>query len=282
MEVERFSLVIPAYNEEHRIEKTLEEVIAYFKPRRPFEVLVVDDGSKDQTADRVKRYVEQFPEVKLLQSPSNAGKGAAVRQGMLAATGQVICFSDADLSTPVSELEKLLPLLKSFDVVIASRMLPDSDISVSQSWIRRLLGQVFRGLVKGLFSIPFSDTQCGFKCFRREAAREIFSRTQINGFVFDVEVLLLAQRMGYSICEVPVRWADSSSSTVVLRRHLPQICRDLWRIRAGMKSGRYYPDSADRVDQGEGSQGCRDSHEGLDTPSMPPFHVEETLRYRDG
>lgn len=278
------SVVIPARDEESRIGRTLEAIVGHLTNRWSFELLVVDDGSGDGTGPCVEGYAQRHPEVRLIRQPAPLGKGAAVRRGVLEAQGERILFSDADLSAPIGQVEKLLsPMESGIDVVIASRALPGSDILIPQPWMRQAAGWAFRWAVKALFRMPFEDTQCGFKCFERRCAQEIFSRSRINGFAFDVEVLLLARTLGFSVAELPIQWADSQNSTVHLEREIFQTFGDLGRIFVRLRLGNglklFSPPA--RGDRG-GTEGSGDSHQRLDAPPVSTLHVEETLRQGNG
>jgi dolichyl-phosphate beta-glucosyltransferase len=222
------SVVIPAYNEAARLPATLRTVAEYLTRRcRRFEIIVVDDGSTDETAT-----LAETAGARVLRQPTNTGKGAAVRAGMLAATGDVVLFSDADLSTPIEELEPALHLLgQGWDVVIGSRALPDSNVQVHQNILRESLGKAFNVFVRTLAGLPFRDTQCGFKCFTRTAAQQVFARCAVNGFAFDVEALLVAQRLGCRVTDMPVRWVNSPASRVRMLVHPWQMLGELLRIR---------------------------------------------------
>ena len=208
------SIIIPAYNESRRIQATLDRVLAYLRGRRrSFEILVVDDGSQDATAESVRLRGE--PEVVVLVSPANRGKGAAVRRGVAASKGENVLLTDADLSVPIEDIERLEPLLEGgAAVVCGSRGLPDSRILIPQPGYRQRMGRTFNWILRRLSLSNFRDTQCGFKLFRGSAARRIFSLCRVDGFAFDVEVLFLAQRMGYRAAEVPVRWQHVPESRV--------------------------------------------------------------------
>ncbi len=210
------SIVIPAYNEEARLPATLTRIAEYLRDQSyRSEVIVVSDGSRDQTAGAAARWrPEGFP-LEIIDRKENRGKGYTVREGAARARGEYILFSDADLSTPIEEVEKFFPFFREgFEVVIGSRSLKDSDIVVRQPWHRELMGRVFNGLVR-LLAVPgIADTQCGFKCFTRRAAAEIFPRCRIDGFSFDVEILYLARKFGLPVKEVPVRWFNAPGSSV--------------------------------------------------------------------
>ena len=193
---------------------------------------MVDDGSDDGTTAVVEEFAAHAPEVILIRLPHNQGKGAAVRAGMMAANGEAVLFTDADLSTPIKEVGSALKLLvEGADVVIGSRALAGSRILVRQNRVRESLGKLFNYLVRAMLRIPFRDTQCGFKLFRREAAHNVFQRTRINGFAFDVESILIAQRLGLAVREMPVHWLNDPESKVILLRHPAQMLADLWRLR---------------------------------------------------
>ena len=235
------SVVIPAHNESARLPATLQAVLSLLQSRsEPFEVVVVDDGSTDDTAELVQRVCRESPEVRLLRHPTNIGKGAAVRNGMLNARGEYILFTDADLSAPIAEVERLLePLKNGYDVAFGSRGLQPEWITLRQSRFREAAGRLFNLWTRGIAGLDFRDTQCGFKAFRRQAAETIFARQRIPGFGFDVEVLYLARKFGYRVLEVPVHWAHSEGSTVHMLRDSVRMFLDLLRIRWNYWRGRY-------------------------------------------
>lgn len=206
------SIVIPAYNEEKRLSDTLEIIISHLdKNFSNWEILVVDDGSEDSTADIVKN----FEEVILIKQPRNLGKGAAVRKGMIEAKGEIRVFSDADLSTPIYELDKLLASIKrGYDIAIGSRGLNYELIKKHQPFYREFMGKTFNKIVQALVLSGIKDTQCGFKAFTEQSCMEIFPRSKIDGFGFDVEILWLARKLGFKIEEIPVEWYNDSRSRV--------------------------------------------------------------------
>jgi dolichyl-phosphate beta-glucosyltransferase len=214
------SIVIPAYNEARRLPSTLDQLERFINGNSlPAEVIVVDDGSTDATADVVRQHAAGWPQLRLLGGV-HGGKGAAVQQGMAAARGRYRIFSDADLSVPIDDLEKLLkPLRGGAGVAIASRALRDSRVEVHQPWYRETMGKIFNKLVRIFVLGGVKDTQCGFKAFTAEVADRVFPQLQTRGFGFDVEVLYRAQHAGYRIVEVPTRWINSPQSRVHPVRH---------------------------------------------------------------
>ncbi len=232
------SIVIPAYNEEARLPATLETVIAYVGASNfDFsEIIVVDDGSSDGTG----ALVERTPGLHLLRNPGNRGKGYTVRHGMLEAKGEWILYTDADLSTPIAELEKLCAALKreNADVAIGSRALDRSLVGVHQSAFRELSGRAFNLFMRLVTGLPFRDTQCGFKLFRASAARQIFSRQKLDGFSFDVEDLVIAKSLGYRAIEVPVVWNNVEGTKVSMFSGVQSFV-DLLAIRWRAIAGRY-------------------------------------------
>jgi dolichyl-phosphate beta-glucosyltransferase len=242
MTASRVTLVLPAFNEEARLGGALDELFAYLATNRELadgiDVLVVDDGSTDGTSDIVTRRPEAAmsggrtkPMLAVMRVP-HAGKGAAVRAGMLAAVGDLLVFADADMATPPNQLPALLAALDRADVALGSRFQADgSDQRASQPPLRRVLGRVFHALAAAWVSGPIRDTQCGFKGYRREAARDLFGRQQITSIVFDVEIIYLARRRHYRLEVVPVRWADRRGSRMRARPGLAlRVAWDLFRI----------------------------------------------------
>jgi dolichyl-phosphate beta-glucosyltransferase len=227
------SVVIPAYNEENRLPATLARVQEFLSSSaRTHELVLVDDGSADGTLEAMRAAAEGKPNVRVVSLGENRGKGRAVAAGVAATTGELVLFSDADLSTPIEELAKLeAALAGGADVAVASRALKASEIVIPQPGTRVLMGKVFNLLVQGLLLVPgIWDTQCGFKLFRGAAGRELFAALRTDGFAFDVEVLHRARRRGLRIQEVAVRWSHSAP-TKVRWRHPLQMFSDLLRIR---------------------------------------------------
>ena len=229
------SVVIPAYNEAERLPPTLSKIRSYLEGRGgSFEILVVDDGSRDDTA----RGAEALG-AEVVRNDRNRGKGFSVRRGMLLARGARRLMTDADLSTPIEDLPRLLEAMdQGYGVVIASRALPGSNIEVRQPWYRENMGRVFNWCVR-LLAVPgLQDTQCGFKLFRADAARDAFEGARLDGFSFDVEALFLARRHGHRIAEVPVTWRNDAASRVgTLSGSVAFL--DLLRIRSNGWRGRY-------------------------------------------
>ncbi len=235
------SIVIPAYKEAERLGPTLDRVLAWADAfqtpsgaaGRGVEVLVVDDGSPDATADVARRYADRSPTtpVRLVQNGRNRGKGYSVRNGVLAARGEQILFSDADLSTPIEDYAVLAEALRGAPIAIGSRALADSNVAVHQPKYREAMGRVFNSIVQGLAVPGVRDTQCGFKLFRADVGQALFRAATIEGFAFDVEVLHLAQRRGLAIAEVPVTWRNDERSRVSPIRDSLRMFRDVVTIR---------------------------------------------------
>lgn len=227
-----WTIIIPCYNEALRIGATLRAIEAFLEFRQiSAEILVVDDGSSDGSAALVER---DFPEVRLLRNPANRGKGYSVRAGMMAAEGRWVLFSDADLSTPIEEMLRFeCEFEAGADVVIGSRAMRESNILVHQAWWRETSGRIFNFLVRLISGLPFHDTQCGFKAYRRDAARRIAGAQRLEGWAFDVEQLVLARRMGMDVREVPVQWVNSPATRIRFARDAPRMLWDVVRIRMG-------------------------------------------------
>ena len=226
------SVVIPAYNEEKRLPQSLAAMLAFLKKQAyASEVIVSDDGSQDRTGALAEELLNGFPHQVLVAS-RNHGKGHAVRRGMLAATGDYVFFTDADLSTPIEEVVKFLAYLeKDQDVVIGSRALPDSRVEIRQNFFREMMGKIFNLIAQGWAFKGVHDSQCGFKGFRREAAQKLFSLQKLDGFSFDVEIVYLAQKLGLRLLEIPVIWRNSVQSRVRVFRDPFRMFWDVLRIR---------------------------------------------------
>jgi len=237
--VETLSIVIPAYNEERRLPATLDRILAWLKqsPLSVEEILVVDDGSRDGTAAIVEA---RGGLIRLVRNPGNRGKGCAVRNGMLAASGDWILSTDADLSSPIEELDKLIAAARRDNAVVAigSRALDRKLVKVHQPWIRELSGRAFNVVMRLVTGLPFRDTQCGFKLFRKDAAQAIFPRQVEDGFSFDVEDLVIARLLGLRAVEVPVEWSNVEGTKVSLTQGMKSFA-DLIRIRARALRGLY-------------------------------------------
>lgn len=237
--METLSIVIPAYNEEQRLPATLDRIAAYVAQSivPVEEILVVDDGSRDATAALVE---ERKGIVRLLKNPGNRGKGYAVRNGMLAAKGDWILSTDADLSAPIEELDKLIAAARKENAVVAigSRALDRRLVKVHQPMMREVSGRAFNMVMRMITGLPFRDTQCGFKLFRKDAAKDIFSRQVEEGFSFDVEDLIIARALGLKSIEVPVEWSNVEGTKVSLSQGMKSFA-DLVRIRSRAVRGSY-------------------------------------------
>ncbi len=237
------SIVIPAFNEESRLPKTLDSVIDYVQSRAyQTEIIVVDDGSTDHTAAVVDAYRQKYPGLRCISNEGNRGKGFSVRHGMLEALGEFALFSDADLSTPIEEADKLLAAIRerNFDAAIGSRAMDRSLIQVHQSTIREMAGIFFNRMVQWILGIQISDTQCGFKAFRRERALPIFEQQRIERFGFDPEILFLAKRNRLRVAEIPVRWSHDAATKVNVAADGLRMFLELILIRWNAARG-YYP-----------------------------------------
>jgi glycosyltransferase involved in cell wall biosynthesis len=234
------SIVIPAFNEELRLPQSLERIAEYIRDKRPStEVLVVDDGSKDRTRAIAESWRDRIPQLRVISNGTNRGKGFSVKHGSLEAKGDIVLFTDADLSAPIEEGEKLFAALTTYDVAIGSRAVDRSLIEVHESAFREFAGIIFNRIVRAILRLPFVDTQCGFKAFRREKCRIIFEQQTIERFGFDPELLYLARHHGLSIQEVPVRWAHSPATKVNMLRDSVQMFLDIFIIGRNGLMGRY-------------------------------------------
>lgn len=227
------SVVIPAFNEERRLPPTLVDMVDQLDTwGKPYEIIVVDDGSTDRTGEVVEKFARIRPQVRLHRLPTNTGKGAAVHAGMAEAVGARRLFADADGATPFAELWRLdAELDRGADVAIGSRALTSQRTQVKTVWYRKVLGRIFNGTVNLVLLPRIADTQCGFKLFTANAAREIFSRQTAVGFSFDVEILYIARRLGLRIIEVPINWINVAGSKVNLIIDSAQMLFDVFRFR---------------------------------------------------
>jgi dolichyl-phosphate beta-glucosyltransferase len=235
------SIVIPAYNEQSRLGATVRDAAEYCRGLgRTFELIIVDDGSRDGTSAVGRLLAEEFPEVRVIRLAANHGKGYAVRSGVVNALGQSVLFADADGATPIAEIGRLDAALASgADIAIGSRALRAQGVRVQAKTYRRIIGRTFHRMVKFLADAGVEDTQCGFKLFRSSVAHDLFSRMRMNGFSFDVELLMMAKRRGYRVAEIPVNWTHQPGSKVSLYWDSIRMATDLFRIRRHYLSGEY-------------------------------------------
>jgi len=235
------SIVIPAYNESARIENALERVMSCVAERGwDAEVLVVDDGSKDETAAIVQRWMADHPRLHLVQNPGNKGKGYSVRNGLLQAAGEVVMFTDADLSAPMEEAERLIAALAGgAEVAIGSRWMDRTRQTIHQPLYRQFFGRCFNWITRTVMDLPFKDTQCGFKAFKRSTAQVIFRLQTIERWGFDPEILFIARKLKYVIREVPVTWGHDERSRMSYLKDGMKMLQDMSRIRANSIAGRY-------------------------------------------
>jgi glycosyltransferase involved in cell wall biosynthesis len=244
------SVIIPAYNEEHRLPTTLDRVSAFLADQTyPSEILVVENGSQDRTWEIAQAYALRqrpeedaqlgpYPPMQVLQIPER-GKGLAVKRGMLVARGEYRFMLDADLSMPVTEINRFLPpVLVDFDIAIASREAPGAE-RIGEPAYRHVVGRVYNTLIRVLAVPGIQDTQCGFKCFRAEIAEDLFRRLTLSGWSFDVELLYLARRLGYRIQEIPIRWHFNPNSHISVVRDSLRMALDIFRIRLNGLQGKY-------------------------------------------
>jgi dolichyl-phosphate beta-glucosyltransferase len=235
------SVIIPAYNEQDRLPKTLKEIDKYLKSQKyDYEIIVVNDGSKDRTADVVREAMNEIKNIKLIDNKQNRGKGFVTRQGMLEAEGEYRLFTDADNSTPIEQIENLLPFFKDgYDIVIGSRDIKGAKIENPQPLYRRILGELFgiiTSIIVGLWGIK--DTQCGFKVLSKKAAMDILPRCRIDRFAFDPEILKIGKNLGYKIKEVPIVWINDPNSKVKFKSMI-KMGIDLLKIRWNLITGKY-------------------------------------------
>ncbi len=240
-EYPKYSIVVPAYNERARILPTLEAVIAAVRSHGwPAEVIVVNDGSTDETAELVKKFAVTAPEVRLMENPGNRGKGYSVRSGLLHALGEIVMFTDADLSAPIDEAQRLFDAIAGgADIAIGSRWLATSRQTHRQPMYRQIFGRCFNMLTRAVMRLPYADTQCGFKAFTREAAQTVFQLQTIERWGFDPEILFIARKRGFRVQEVPVSWAHDARSRISYLRDGLQMLKELAIVRWNALTGRY-------------------------------------------
>ncbi|MEK6862297.1 MAG: dolichyl-phosphate beta-glucosyltransferase [Nanoarchaeota archaeon] len=239
MVMKSLSVVIPAYNESQRIKSTVDIILKYLKNWKiKFEIIVVDDGSIDNTVDEVKKINKK--NIRLIKNGRNYGKGYSEKNGILNSRYEYVLFSDADLSTPIDMLDRFEKYIDNYDIVIGSRALSGSDIKIKQPFYREFMGKIFNKFVR-LFTVRgINDTQCGFKLFKGNIAKKIFERATLDGFGFDVEILYIAKLNGIKIIEVPVIWRNSKLSKVRPIKDAVRMFKDLFIIRINKAKGKYY------------------------------------------
>ncbi|WP_263383510.1 dolichyl-phosphate beta-glucosyltransferase [Granulicella arctica] len=240
------SIVIPAYNESARIESTLERVMECVESADwDAEVLVVDDGSTDDTPAIIRRWMERYPRLHLIHNPGNRGKGYSVRNGLLQAAGEIVMFTDADLSAPMEEASRLLDALDAgADVAIGSRWMDRTRQTIHQPLYRQFFGRCFNWITRTVMGLPFKDTQCGFKAFKRPAAQVIFRLQRIERWGFDPEILFIARKLKYRIVEVPVTWGHDERSRMSYLKDGMKMLEEMATIRGNSIAGRYDEDIA--------------------------------------
>ncbi len=233
------SIVIPAFNEESRLPDAIDKTLAYLgRQAYSAEIIVADDGSADGTAKAVERYTAQAIPVRILRLP-HRGKGHAVKRGMLAAKGRYRFQCDADLAMPIEQVEKFLPpAVGEVDIAVGSREAPGAK-RYNEPWHRHLMGRIFNTIIRMLAVPKVQDTQCGFKCFRGEAAERLFSLQRLDGFAFDVEILFIARKMGLRTADVAIDWHHSRDSRIRAVQDTLKMLMDLLRIRVNNLRGRY-------------------------------------------
>ncbi len=235
------SIIIPAYNESARIEAALDRVLTCIDEQNwDAEVLIVDDGSTDDTVAIVEHWMDFFPRLHLIKNPGNRGKGYSVRNGLLQAAGTIVMFTDADLSSPMIEAERLIAALDAgADVAIGSRWLDRAKQTIHQPLYRQFFGRCFNWVTRSVMGLPFKDTQCGFKAFRRESAQVIFRLQTIERWGFDPELLFIARKLGFRITEVPVTWGHDERSRMSYLKDGMKMLEEMATIRYNSFAGRY-------------------------------------------
>ncbi|UWZ84158.1 dolichyl-phosphate beta-glucosyltransferase [Occallatibacter riparius] len=245
LEYPKYSIVIPAYNERLRIIATLDAVVACVRREHwDAEVIVVNDGSTDETADLVRDFIRNAPEVHLMENPSNRGKGYSVRNGIVHAQGNIVMFTDADLSAPIDEADRLFAAIEKdgADIAIGSRWLATSRQTHRQPLYRQFFGRCFNALTRMVMRLPYADTQCGFKAFTRDAAQTVFQLQTIERWGFDPEILFIARKRHFKVKEVPVSWAHDARSRISYLRDGLQMLKELAIVRWNALLGRYGKD----------------------------------------
>jgi glycosyltransferase involved in cell wall biosynthesis len=239
-----YSIVIPAYNESARIPGALKQVVACVRERGwNAEVIVVNDGSTDSTAELVREFARTAPEVRLLENPGNRGKGYSVRAGMLQALGEIVMFTDADLSSPIEEAERLFAAITAgADIAIGSRWLERDRQTQRQPLYRQFFGRCFNGVTRLVMNLPFADTQCGFKAFTRHAAQTVFQLQTIERWGFDPEILFIALKRGFRVVEVAVSWGHDERTRMSYIRDGAKMLEEIARVRWNALRGRYGKD----------------------------------------
>ncbi|HEY1805534.1 MAG TPA: dolichyl-phosphate beta-glucosyltransferase [Terracidiphilus sp.] len=237
----QYSIVIPAFNEAARIGNALDAVLAFVRRRGwDAEIVVVDDGSRDQTAEIVRAFASNAPEVRMIQNPGNRGKGYSVRNGLLHSFGEIVMFTDADLSAPIVEADDLIAAIAAgADIAIGSRWLERTRQTIRQPLYRQFFGRCFNGVTRAVMGLPFADTQCGFKAFTRAAAQTIFQLQTIERWGFDPEILFIALKRGYHIVEVPVSWGHDERTRISYLKDGMRMLQDIAIVRWNALLGRY-------------------------------------------
>ncbi|MBC8869823.1 MAG: glycosyltransferase family 2 protein [Planctomycetes bacterium] len=233
------TLIVPAYNEAQRLPPFLDDVRAYLPGQfsDDYEVIVVDDGSTDGLPTVVEEMASDWPQLRAVCHSENQGKGAAVRTGMLMGRGELLLFADADGATPIAEEAKLRAAIEAgADVAVGSRLLGSPEVTRDRTWFRGMVGRAFALAARWMLHVPVRDTQCGFKMFRRDAGRHLFSLVEENGYLFDLEILILAESLGCQVSEVPVNWSEVAGGHLSVGQHWKMVVAGLRRLRAKRKT----------------------------------------------
>ena len=234
------SVVIPVYNEQKRMPKNLDRIIFYLKSKRfKHEIIIVDDGSRDQTFNVLNKYRKKYPNIIVERHTVNKGKGAAVKTGMLKAKGDLVLMTDCDLSTPIEEIERLMPYIGKYDVVIGSRRLDDRKVERKPQRYRTFMGSVYYETLRLILLPGIKDTNCGFKLFTKKVVKDVFKKQKIKGWGYDAETLFLARENGYSIKEMSVKWTHHSGSKVRVLNAAIRTVFELFMIKVNDISGKY-------------------------------------------